>query len=178
MHWKPVVGFEEVYEVSEFGDVRRIKPAQGTRRGMVLKPLNDGRGYTVYNLQSPVRRVRAKAHRLVLEAFVGASPDGMWALHYDDNPQNNHVSNLRWGSPRDNMADRMRNSGWDLGPNHNGAKTHCKHGHEFTPENTRLKREKRDPYPYLHRICRICARASARRSELKRQRRAQAARNG
>jgi len=111
MHWKPVVGFEEVYEVSEFGDVRRIKPAQGTRRGTLLKPINDGRGYAVYNLHSPGRRVRAKAHRLVLEAFVGASPDGMWALHYDDNPQNNHVSNLRWGTRIENGADRARNGG-------------------------------------------------------------------
>lgn len=120
MKWLPVVGFSDLYEVSEFGHVRRIKPAQGTRVGTVLKPIADGRGYAVYNLSTPGRQVRVKAHRLVLEAFVGKGADGMFALHYDDNPQNNHISNLRWGTRLENGADRARNGGKFATPRRRG----------------------------------------------------------
>lgn len=44
---------------------------------------------------------------------------------------------------------RVANAKRDRGP-HNGVKTHCKHGHEFTPENTYLNDG--------HRSCRACAR--------------------
>jgi len=69
------------------------------------------------------------------------------------------VSNLRWGTPTENMADRKRNSGWDLGPRHNGAKTHCKHGHEYTDENTYVQRRGL----YVHRACRVCRTDQKRR---------------
>ena len=53
------------------------------------------------------------------------------------------------GTPRDNIID-MINAG-----NHNMArKTHCKHGHEFTPENTRIYKGKR--------ACKICLKIARR----------------
>lgn len=48
-------------------------------------------------------------HRLVLEAFVGPCPKGMLCRHGDDNPLNNNVSNLSWGTPKENQRDRRRN---------------------------------------------------------------------
>lgn len=48
-------------------------------------------------------------HRLVLEAFIGPCPDGMEACHYPDrNPENNHLSNLRWDTRRENVADSVK----------------------------------------------------------------------
>lgn len=44
----------------------------------------------------------------MLEAFVGPCPDGMECCHEDGNPGNNALSNLRWGTTRDNQADRVR----------------------------------------------------------------------
>lgn len=52
---------------------------------------------------------RSSISWLVLEAFVGPRPPGMWALHRDDNKANNHVSNLRWGTPLENGRDAVRN---------------------------------------------------------------------
>lgn len=49
--------------------------------------------------------------RLVLEAFVGPCPDGMECCHYDDNPFNNKLTNLRYDTPSANKRDRARNSG-------------------------------------------------------------------
>lgn len=46
---------------------------------------------------------------LVLEVFVGPCPPGMECCHYDDDPTNNTVSNLRWGTHQSNMQDRSRN---------------------------------------------------------------------
>lgn len=45
-------------------------------------------------------------HRLVLETLVGPCPEGMEGLHRDGNPRNNFVANLRWGTHKENAADR------------------------------------------------------------------------
>ena len=45
-------------------------------------------------------------HRLVLLSFVGPCPPGMQARHLDGDPSNNRRSNLEWGTPKQNCADR------------------------------------------------------------------------
>jgi hypothetical protein len=49
-------------------------------------------------------------HTLVLLAHTGPCPPGMEACHYDDDPDNNRLPNLRWDFPPGNMGDRMRNN--------------------------------------------------------------------
>lgn len=49
------------------------------------------------------RRKKMYVHRLVLEAFTGPCPKGMECLHADDDPTNNHLTNLRWGTHSDNI---------------------------------------------------------------------------
>lgn len=153
MRWKAIPGWEDRYEVSDEGDVRRTAGGQGTRRGTILLPILDRRGYHTYTLQRPGFRVRAKAHRLVLEAFVGPAPDGAYALHADDNPSNNSLANLRWGTALENAQDRSRNTGWSYRKNQNAGKTHCKHGHAFDETNTLITR---DAAGRQHRRCRAC----------------------
>lgn len=48
-------------------------------------------------------------HHLILMAFVGPRPKGMECRHLDDNPRNNKLTNLKWGTREDNMMDRARN---------------------------------------------------------------------
>ena len=57
---------------------------------------------------------RYDVHRLVAHAFIPLVPDKRWVLHNDDNPANNRVENLRWGSPADNQLDRKlnKNASW------------------------------------------------------------------
>lgn len=53
---------------------------------------------------------RLSAHVLVALAWIGPKPfPEAQVLHWDDNPLNNHVSNLRWGTVLDNTEDRERN---------------------------------------------------------------------
>jgi hypothetical protein len=48
-------------------------------------------------------------HRIVLDAFVGPRPDGMECRHLDDDPTNNALSNLVWGTRSENQLDAVRN---------------------------------------------------------------------
>lgn len=60
-------------------------------------------------------RKTARVHRLVAEAFC-PNPRGYWLVrHLDDDPLNNRASNLVWGTPKENAADRTRNGNSQLG---------------------------------------------------------------
>lgn len=88
--WLPVKGYESTYLVSEYGQVRslitnRILKDQPLKRGHIRVPLNKNK-----------RGKLALVHRLVAEAFIGAIPfDGACVLHLDDDPTNNHFTNLK-----------------------------------------------------------------------------------
>ena len=112
--WAPIPGWDG-YEVSSYGRVRSWKyPGKGrqwlpddSRPPRLLKQDTKG-GYLNVLLSARGARRPVGVHRLVLEAFVGQCPLGFQAAHYDNNPQNNRLDNLRWASPSDNNADKAR----------------------------------------------------------------------
>lgn len=113
--WKPVVGFEGMYEVSSLGRVRsldRVLVSEGARRGyprkvkgrLLMLQRHSG-GYVQVSLgESGVRLV----HALVLEAFVGPCPVGMESCHDDGDKTNNFLFNLRYDTHSANCEDRRR----------------------------------------------------------------------
>ena len=119
-NWKPVVGLEGRYEVSDLGRVRSITTPVTRRCGRGPNPdatyqllypsviratyINPD-GYLTLKL---AERGTVHVHCLVLEAFVGPCPEGQEGCHGDGNPSNNALSNLRWGTPKDNADDRRR----------------------------------------------------------------------
>jgi len=119
--WRPVAGFEAYYEVSERGDVFSI------RSGRLLSPRPHPHGYTKYQLNVHGKTTYAYAHRIVAEVF-GAPGEGPVVRHMDGNPANNHVSNLAYGTQRDNAADAVAHG--TLGPGTH-RRTHCINGHDF-----------------------------------------------
>ena len=99
--WRAVPGWPG-YNVSNTGKVRGS-------RGWVLSPYYLKRGgYAYVDLRQGGRRKNSRVHILVLEAFVGPRRAGQECRHLDGNPANNCLENLRWGSPRENGADRVR----------------------------------------------------------------------
>lgn len=80
------------------GEWKRLKPI----------PTKKGRLRICFSLKDGGQLWR-QVHHLVLEAFVGPRPEGMDGLHWDDDNQNNHLGNLRWGTPKENKVDAKRN---------------------------------------------------------------------
>lgn len=108
--WKPVVGFEGLYDVSSWGRVRSL-PRERTS-GRVLRPKFDHKGYVRVSLgKGNVRQV----HRLVLEAFSGPAGAGREGAHLDGNPSNNRLENLAWKTSAENKADQRRHGTLPLG---------------------------------------------------------------
>jgi HNH endonuclease len=53
-------------------------------------------------------RLTRFVHRLILEAFVGPCPPNMECRHFPDrDPANNALTNLQWGTKKQNQADRI-----------------------------------------------------------------------
>lgn len=146
--WRPVVGYESLYAVSNLGRVKRTGKARGTRLG-VLKPGKHPKGYLFVGLTANSRKRVREVHRLVGEAFIGPLPPGLQTRHLDGNPANNAVTNLAYGTQSENMQDSIRH-----GTHPMARKTHCLRGHEYTPENTKPARG--------GRACRECHRIKER----------------
>ena len=98
--WKPVVGFEGLYEVSNFGRVKSLKRNTATDR--LLKPHNTKKYLQVCLCKNGVKADKL-IHRLVAEAFI-PNPDNLPEVnHKDENKLNNAVSNLEWISQIGNL---------------------------------------------------------------------------
>lgn len=154
--WVPVARFENIYEVSTDGTVRSITRRDALNRvweSVVRRPQLDTRGYHSMFLTGNGLREFRTVQSIVLESFVGPRPDGMVICHYDDNKLNNRLENLRYDSPTANRLDAVRN-----GRDYWTARSHCKNGHEFTDENTRLQD---DGEGRKSRHCRACNRIRA-----------------
>jgi hypothetical protein len=116
--WRPVVGLEGAYEVSNFGRVRSLDRIIRHGRGKALRQirgrmLRQGRmksGHFVVAVvgRKTKRNETSLVHHLVLEAFKGPRPQGQECLHGDGDPTNNHIDNLRWGTRQENVDDAKR----------------------------------------------------------------------
>ena len=102
-NWKPIVGFETLYEISDHGRVRRSAPGSKTYVGKILKTLKaSSTEHQQANLYDGRHYHRRGVHALVIEAFIGPRPLGKEVNHRDGNPRNNHISNLEYVTRREN----------------------------------------------------------------------------
>jgi hypothetical protein len=110
--WRQVSGYDG-YEVSNLGRVRswriggrgnhnfRITPR-------ILKPGTHPDGYRQLWLSVNGVLTFRYVHHLVLEAFVGACPEGLLTRHLDGDPANNRLDNIVWGTDEENWRDQLR----------------------------------------------------------------------
>lgn len=92
--WKPIVGYEDRYEVSNYGRVRSLPVKSRTKYfcGRVLVLMTDKLGYKIVNLS----RKTYKVHRLVAKAFIDNPNNYICVNHKDEDKSNNKVDNLEW----------------------------------------------------------------------------------
>lgn len=153
--WRPIPGWEGVYEVSDQGHVRSLDRVleDGKRlRGKVLKPAPNTKGYLQVGLHGGEKCKCVSVHRLVLLAFVGEPEEGFQGCHYNGDQTDNRLENLRWDSVSGNNLDRVRH-----GTHHLANRTHCPRGHLLISENIYPSYIKRGM-----RSCKACGRVRDR----------------
>lgn len=97
--WKPVVGYEGLYEVSDHGRVRRY--------GRIVGGYLPKSGYPQIRLSKANNPKTSNIHRLVCEAFHGPPPSPEHEVaHLDGARTNNRADNLKWKTVAENAADR------------------------------------------------------------------------
>ena len=123
--WRPVPGWETLYEVSDLGRVRSLDRVvrQRSRSGnwidqpyyaKVLKQSATGgrvKGsrYSCVALAKDNKTKTAYVHHMVAEAFIGPRPDGAEVNHKDCDKTNNAVDNLEYVSRDENIAHALAN---------------------------------------------------------------------
>jgi hypothetical protein len=110
--WRAMPDHEGEFEISSLGRVRaldRVRPHGKTNHTQLHKarmrvtPPNAS-GYPCIRTHLGNFLV----HRLLLRAFVGECPAGQEGAHWDRNPGNCRLSNLRWATPLENYEDKLR----------------------------------------------------------------------
>ena len=110
--WKPVVGYEGLYEVSDLGQVRSVPRPRA--KGGILTQTPNTKGRLMVSLSKPGLGVKnLQVHRLVAEAFLG--PSDLLVLHDDGDHTNNLPGNLKYGTYALNNEDSRRHGTMAVG---------------------------------------------------------------
>jgi hypothetical protein len=122
--WKPVVGYEGRYDVSNIGNVRSYlsfglkEPDKSIPQRMLLKRKSSF-GYLIVSLYGERSTEGTKhVHRIVLNAFVGPCPEGYECCHKNNIKTDNRVENLCWGTSSSNKKDYGTQLQGERHPNH------------------------------------------------------------
>ncbi|QBI97752.1 HNH endonuclease [Mycobacterium phage Zeuska] len=122
MQWRPVVGHEGKYLVSDEGQILSLITGKTLRPGTMVS------GHRYVTIARPSRT--ALVHTLVMEAFVGPRPEGYEIRHLNGNPDDNRLENLQYGTRSENAEDSKAH-----GTHFHAGLTHCKRGHELSGGN-------------------------------------------
>ena len=129
--WRPIEGYEGLYEVSSYGRVRSLdryvkSKSYRLHKGKVLSPGKEKVGYLFVNLAYNGKHKTIRVHRLVAQAFL-SNPDNLSEVnHKDEDKTNNSVDNLEWcdrkynnnyGSRKDKVKDTKIKTGYWTGLN-------------------------------------------------------------
>lgn len=105
-HWRPAVGFENLYAVSDKGRVASLQ-FHGVKSFSIMKQSEDRLHYKTVKIRNwETGYVRSyPVHRMVAQAFIPNPENKPFIDHIDVNPSNNNVENLRWVTPAENSRN-------------------------------------------------------------------------
>lgn len=112
--WKDVVGYEGLYQVSNYGKIRSVDRLVAHNNGgeQFIKGKNkkiqirDKDGYGQVNLYKDGKYKTLKVHRIVAEAFLGKCDENLQINHKDWDRKNNKIENLEWCTAKYNVEHR------------------------------------------------------------------------
>lgn len=161
--WRPVVGYEGLYLVSNWGRVRSVERREwvatptGGRLHFYRDKIRKLKLDKTRHLSIPLHKNKKSkfkfVHRLVLEAFIGPCQKGMECCHNDGNPENNQLWNLRWDTPENNKLDMIRHGTTGHGERNSMSKLT---GRQVLQIRSRFNRGEKD-YSKIARIFNICS---------------------
>lgn len=103
VEWKLIEGFDGIYSVSNYGEVRNNKT------GRLMKPIKNEKGYLRVGLTTNGKLKCMRVHRLVAQAFIHNPDNKPEVNHIDFNKENNCVSNLEWVTGKENTKHSLGN---------------------------------------------------------------------
>ena len=105
--WKPILGYEGLYEINNVGEVKTIKT------NIIRKQMISKRGYFCVTLCKNGKHQNKNIHRLIMEAFVPNPENKPCVDHIDGNRLNNSLENLRWCTSNENNNNpNTKGKGW------------------------------------------------------------------
>lgn len=108
--WKDIVGYENEYQINQFGEIRTLKDSSKLKKYDVLKPqISKRNGYVYQMLYKNGKEKLLRVHRLVAMVFLPNPNNLPQVNHKDGNKQNNSVDNLEWCEQSDNMKHAYKN---------------------------------------------------------------------
>ena len=78
------------------------------KHGFLIGEINGKYRRHYVNITRDGRSRMRQVHCLILETFIGPCPPGMECRHLDGNALNNNLSNLKWGTKKENAQDTLR----------------------------------------------------------------------
>lgn len=120
MKWKDIDGFEGMYKVSETGIVKsydkEVKRFNGIKilKGKIKSIYVEKRKmqYRSVHLSNNGKGKSFRIHRLVAKAFIPNPNNYPNVLHRDNDTSNNCISNLKWGTQKENLEQMSREGRW------------------------------------------------------------------
>lgn len=113
--WKSVKGYEGIYEVSNFGNVKsltRFRISKGGTlahlQGRLMVQKTSKNGYKVAHLRSGGTSYYPSVHKLVAEAFILNKENKPTVNHKDGDKSNNFASNLEWATFSEQMNHAVK----------------------------------------------------------------------
>ena len=128
--WKPVPGYEGLYEVSNTGKINSIARWKQTSLnktpywipGHLIYQHKAPHGYMMVCLSKNGDTRTCSVHRLVLRAFIGEPPHKYDACHENGIRDDNRLENLRWDTRVNNFKDREKHGNTPRGERNGCAK--------------------------------------------------------
>lgn len=116
--WKDIKGYEGLYQVSNFGNVKRLEGKiysyitnkYETRKEHMIKTRVNNRGYKITTLSKNSKVKSFAIHRLIAQAFLPNPNNFECVNHLDGNKLNNKIDNLEWCTTQQNIQHAYKNN--------------------------------------------------------------------
>lgn len=105
--WKPVKGYEGLYEISSYGNVKSLN-YNHTKSIRAIRRYYHNSGYLAVDLWKNRKEKRYFVHRLVAENFIENPNNYNIVNHIDGNRLNNYFENLEWCTQQHNVKEAFR----------------------------------------------------------------------